>query len=100
LNSKVFKYATGSASTIRIRRGRKSLRVSFVDRGPGIPEEFLPFVFERFYRVPAASTSTGTGLGLYICRHIVLAHHGKVWAESAPDKGTAFIVELPFKSAD
>lgn len=99
LFSNAVKYAPGSPLTIRIRRRPRSLRLSFEDRGPGIPEEFLPFIFERFYRVPSQAGSTGTGLGLYICQQIVLAHHGKVWAESAPGEGTTFFIELPIKSA-
>jgi two-component system sensor histidine kinase VicK len=38
---------------------------------------------------------TGTGLGLYICKQIILAHHGKIWAESELGKGTTFFIELP-----
>jgi signal transduction histidine kinase len=89
------KYAPDSPLTIRMRNDQKMLRISFEDRGPGIPEEYLPFVFERFYRVPADTSSTGTGLGLYICQQIVKAHHGKIWVESVLDKGTTFMIELP-----
>lgn len=98
LYSNALKYAPGSPLTVQMRGGQTGLRVTFADRGPGIPEEYLPFIFERFYRVPAEITATGTGLGLYICRQIVLAHHGKIWAESIPDKGTTFIIELPVKA--
>ena len=89
------KYAPGSPLVVGLRRGPKSLRASLADRGPGIAEEYLPFLFERFYRVPGERTVTGTGLGLYICKQIILAHHGKIWAESVLDKGTTFFVELP-----
>ncbi len=89
------KYAAGSPLKISMRRGPVSLTVAFSDQGPGIPEEYLPFIFERFYRVPADSSATGTGLGLYICKQIVLAHHGKMWVESELDKGTTFFIELP-----
>ena len=78
---------------------RKKLRIAFADQGPGIPEEYLPFVFERFYRVPADTSSTGTGLGLYICQQIVKAHHGKIWAESELDRGTTFLIELPLPAS-
>lgn len=98
LFSNALKYAPGSPLTIRMHGAPAGLRVTFADQGPGIPEEYLPFIFERFYRVPADTTSTGTGLGLYICRQIVLAHHGKIWAESVPDKGTTFIIDLPVKA--
>ncbi len=95
LFSNAIKYAPDSPLMISIRRGAKSLRVAFSDRGPGIPEDYLPFVFERFYRVPGERTVTGTGLGLYICKQIILAHHGKIWAESILDQGTTFFIELP-----
>ncbi len=95
LFSNAIKYTVGSPLRISMRRAPASLRVAFADQGPGIPEEYLPFIFERFYRVPADSTATGTGLGLYICKQIILAHHGKIWAESELDKGTTFFIELP-----
>jgi signal transduction histidine kinase len=95
LFSNAIKYTGDSPLKIAMRRNPASLIVSFADQGPGIPEEYLPFIFERFYRVPAESTATGTGLGLYICKQIVLAHHGKIWAESELDKGTTFFIELP-----
>jgi signal transduction histidine kinase len=93
------KYAPGSPVTIGMRHDDRHICVTFADRGPGIAEEYLPFVFERFYRVPADASSTGTGLGLYICQQIVLAHHGKIRIESVLDKGTTFIIELPVPSA-
>jgi signal transduction histidine kinase len=89
------KYAPGSPIFISLRRGEKGLRTAFADRGPGIAEDYLPFLFERFYRVPGERTVTGTGLGLYICKQIILAHHGKIWAESVLDEGTTFFLELP-----
>jgi signal transduction histidine kinase len=99
LFSNAVKYAGSSPLTITLRRGPVSLTVAFADQGPGIPEEYLPFIFERFYRVPAGNTATGTGLGLYICKQIVLAHHGKMWAESQLDKGTTFYIDLPIDLA-
>ena len=88
------KYAPGSPLVIHLDRGRNNVRVEFSDKGPGIPEGYLPFIFERFYRVPG-QTITGTGLGLYICKQIILAHHGKIWAESVMGQGTTFFIELP-----
>ncbi len=95
LFNNALKYAPDSSLSISLRGGPKSLRVDFSDQGAGIPEEYLPFIFERFYRVPGQPTATGTGLGLYICKQIILAHHGKIWAESILDKGTTFVIELP-----
>jgi signal transduction histidine kinase len=93
------KYAPGSPLRVGMTHDAKRLRVVVEDHGPGIPEEYLPFVFERFYRVPADSSSTGTGLGLYICSQIVKAHHGKIWVESVLDRGTTFKFELPLAAA-
>jgi signal transduction histidine kinase len=92
------KYAPGSALMIEMHQVENCLRVGFTDHGPGIPEEYLPFIFERFYRVPGERTVTGTGLGLYICKQIILAHHGKIWSESVLDEGTTFFIDLPVDS--
>ena len=89
------KYAPGSPINISLHSQDGDLHVDFQDHGPGIPEDYLPFLFERFYRVPGERTVTGTGLGLYICKQIILAHHGKIWAESILDKGTTFHIQLP-----
>ncbi|NOH03298.1 MAG: HAMP domain-containing histidine kinase [Chloroflexi bacterium] len=95
LFSNAVKYAPGSKITIRTKTQDNKVLISFADEGDGIPEDFLPFLFERFYRVPGERTVTGTGLGLYICKQIVMAHHGKIWVESMLDKGTTFFIELP-----
>jgi signal transduction histidine kinase len=95
LFNNAIKYAPGTPIIITMRHKDNKLNVVFADHGPGISEEFIPFIFERFYRVPGEASITGTGLGLYICKQIILAHHGKIWAESAPDRGTAFFIELP-----
>lgn len=78
------------------RSGRKAVvRVS--DTGVGIPEEDLPHIFDRFYRVDKARSreTGGTGLGLSIVKQFVLLHGGTIDAKSAPGKGTTFIIELP-----
>jgi len=95
LFSNAIKYAPNSKITISTKALEKSVLVSFADKGEGIPEDFLPFLFERFYRVPGERTVTGTGLGLYICKQIIMAHHGKIWVESELDAGTTFFIELP-----
>jgi signal transduction histidine kinase len=88
------KYAPGSPIIVGLKQVGDSLIVTFTDRGPGIPAESLPLIFERFYRV-RSEKATGTGLGLYICKQIIEAHRGKIWAESTPGQGTTFFIELP-----
>jgi signal transduction histidine kinase len=95
LFSNAIKYAPNSEIIITMHVNGDNLRVTFADKGEGISEDYLPFLFERFYRVPGERTVTGTGLGLYICRQIVMAHHGNIWVESVLGEGTTFIVELP-----
>ncbi len=95
LFSNAIKYAPNSEINISIVADDEKVRVSFTDEGEGISEEYLPFVFERFYRVPGERIVKGTGLGLYICKQIVMAHHGNIWVESVLDEGTTFFVELP-----
>jgi signal transduction histidine kinase len=74
------------------------IRIIISDTGIGIPKDELPRLFTRFSRGKDISRlhAGGTGLGLYVGKSIVDAHHGKIWAESAGEgKGSKFIVELP-----
>jgi two-component system sensor histidine kinase KdpD len=100
LFTNAMKYAPGSPIIVLLDQVGQSLLVSFTDRGPGIPKESLPLIFERFYRVRSEKSVTGTGLGLYICKQIIDAHRGKIWAESLPDQGTTFFIELPINSSN
>ncbi|MDO8752638.1 MAG: HAMP domain-containing sensor histidine kinase, partial [Anaerolineales bacterium] len=95
LFSNAAKYAPDSQINIGMHINNGMICITFADHGQGIAREYLPFVFERFYRVPGERTVSGTGLGLYICKQIVLAHHGNIWVESDVDKGTTFQIELP-----
>jgi two-component system sensor histidine kinase KdpD len=63
------------------------------DRGPGIPRGEEETIFEKFYRGGAGGG--GIGLGLTICRGIVTAHGGRMWAENRPDGGAIFRLTLP-----
>jgi two-component system, OmpR family, sensor histidine kinase VicK len=71
--------------------------VTVSDDGPGIPTEARTHVFDRFYRVDSARSREdgGSGLGLAICHEIASAHGGRVWVDSAEDRGSAFSLALP-----
>ena len=71
------------------------LRVSVADRGPGIPLEALPRLFEPFYRASAATRVRGSGLGLAVARGLVDAHGGRIWAENEDGRGARFTFIVP-----
>ena len=79
------------------RRARPTARVVFsvADTGCGIPAQYLPMVFERYFRVPGDTSEGGSGLGLAIVREIVTAHGGTVECESQPGETTVFRMSLP-----
>ncbi|HZP59865.1 MAG TPA: ATP-binding protein [Opitutaceae bacterium] len=70
------------------------IRFGVRDQGPGIPAESVPFIFEKFYRVPA-QPKKGAGLGLTIAREIVVAHGGSIACASRPGAGSDFYFLLP-----
>jgi NtrC-family two-component system sensor histidine kinase KinB len=75
--------------------GDGRVRLTVADTGVGIPREFLPHLFDKFFRVPGVDRPGGTGLGLAIVREVVQAHGGEITVESEPGRGTTFHVTLP-----
>ncbi|WP_088809623.1 MULTISPECIES: ATP-binding protein [Listeria] len=75
------------------------LLVIVSDNGSGIPEEDIPYLFERFYKADKARTRSkaGTGIGLAIVKNIVEAHNGNITVESTVGVGSSFIISLPLK---
>lgn len=74
-----------------------NVQITVKDQGVGIPKEHLTKIFNRFHRVDNRDTRKvgGTGIGLYLVKHLVEAHGGKIWAESELGKGSRFIFDLP-----
>lgn len=88
-------YTPQGGVTIRVRREGNLGRVDISDTGIGIASEHLAHIFERFYRVEAARTTRGTGLGLSLAAAIAKAHDGVLTAESQLGRGTTLTVRLP-----
>jgi two-component system, OmpR family, sensor histidine kinase MprB len=84
--------------TVRVRLGPTGdgfAVLEVVDQGPGISDEDLPRVFDRFYRSPEARTLPGSGLGLAIVKQAAIRHGGQVLAGRPPDGGALFTMWLP-----
>jgi len=92
----------GGTITITGEASEKEVLVSVIDEGIGIPSRDRDRVFERFYRVEDALTKStrGTGLGLYICKSLIEAHHGRIWVDSELGKGARFTFSLPREDSD
>jgi signal transduction histidine kinase len=98
LLSNAVKYAPGTPVNITVINTTENCTITVEDKGPGIAENHLPHLFERFYRVPEISISThGTGLGLFICQQIIHEHGGDISVSSEISKGTVFTINLPCK---
>jgi len=87
----------GGPINVRGQSDPNRVTISVADTGPGIAADDLPHVFERFYRASSQLTkrAKGTGLGLYLAKAVIDAHHGRIWVESTPPQGTVFYFSLP-----
>ena len=81
--------------TVSAKDGDTVVEVSVSDTGIGIPQEHLPHIFERFYKVDRSRRGAGSGLGLAIVKHIVQAHGGEVRVESLEGSGSTFTFTVP-----
>ncbi|HVQ40943.1 MAG TPA: ATP-binding protein, partial [Vicinamibacterales bacterium] len=92
---------TPAGGRIRLTAERvdNGIRLRVEDSGPGIPEEHLPHIFDRFYKVDVSRTGTalpsGSGLGLSIVQAIVKRHGGTIEASNSPEGGARFEIVLP-----
>jgi len=90
-------YTADGSITVAVRQQDNWVEMSVTDTGEGIPEEDLPNIFERFYRVDKSRTRAtgGSGLGLIIAKHLVEAHGGRIEARSEPGQGSRFSFTVP-----
>jgi len=91
---------TDSPIEISVRTQGNQMVISVADRGPGIPPADLERIFDKFYRVSGTSAQTvrGSGLGLAVCRGLVEAHGGHIWAGNRPGGGAIFRFTLPLNN--
>jgi heavy metal sensor kinase len=89
----------GGRVNVTLHTSPEYIEIAVADTGRGIPSEYLPHIFDRFYRVPGSGTAPGPeqglGLGLSFVAWIVKAHRGKIEVESTPGQGTRFLIKLP-----
>jgi PAS domain S-box-containing protein len=87
----------GRPIRVELHERGSDVEVTVMDEGIGIAAHHLPKVFDKFYRVEGGYSrrTPGSGLGLYICRNIIEAHRGRIWAESTPGQGSTFAFALP-----
>jgi len=92
---------TPTGTLVRLRAARRDgeVVVAVEDFGPGLDAADFARVFAKFHRGAGESAAGGIGLGLSICRAIVLLHQGTIWAEQLPGGGTAFRFTLPLEQA-
>lgn len=91
------KYTEKGGVSIRVLKENDFVNIEVSDTGIGIPEDHIPYIFERFYVVDKSRSRKkgGAGLGLSIVKHIVELHKGKIFVKSTPKKGTIFTISLP-----
>ena len=101
LLNNAFKYTpSGGSVQLRLFTQLRRVIIQVKDDGIGIPDESVPHIFERFYRVDTVRSrqTGGFGLGLSIAQQIIQAHGGQITVKSVVGKGAAFQIELPFRS--
>ena len=91
------KYAPEGRIEVIVLPGEDCVRASIIDEGPGIPEEALPLLFDKFYRIHSGDAQTvyGHGLGLYMVRRLLQAMNGDIEAANRPQGGASFAFWLP-----
>jgi two-component system sensor histidine kinase KdpD len=88
-------YAADSPVEVVARQAGDTVELRVVDHGPGVPASERERVFDQFYRVESGRRPEGTGMGLAICRGIMLAHGGTLRVETTPGGGASFVLTLP-----
>lgn len=93
-NSMKYAPAGSIIKIVAAQKDKHTMQVKFTNQSMPIPDADLEKIFDKFYRINPSERVTGSGLGLSICKGIIEAHGGKIWAENAPE-GLAFYFTLP-----
>ena len=95
MSNAIYASDEGAEVSVAASRTPEGVELSVTDNGRGIEAEYIPHVFERFYKADASRSDGGTGIGLAIVKHIAQAHGGDVSVESASGRGSTFTVTFP-----
>jgi signal transduction histidine kinase len=91
---------SGGRITLAATATSEAVTLSVADTGIGIAAEYIPHIFEKFFRIRGQSRGSGTGLGLAIVHEIAVAHGGTITCDSQPGVGTTFYLTLPIATGD
>jgi two-component system sensor histidine kinase KdpD len=101
LLSNAVKYGGPGASVRIVAENRgDGVAIRVLDDGPGLDPATLDQLFDLYYRAPSTATAPGAGIGLFVCRQIVTALGGTIWASQRPEGGAEFGFRLPIYEAD
>lgn len=98
LINNAIKYSQSDKIDVILSDNKTTLKIEVKDYGIGIEEKYFERLFEKFFRIDKARSrkTGGTGLGLAIVKNIIELHNGTIHIESELNKGTNFIIELPY----
>jgi signal transduction histidine kinase len=88
----------GQSVDVRVTMDEDDVCITVRDRGPGIPDEFIDKVFDRFFQVPSDVGRQGSGIGLSIAHNVARLHDGHISVSNAPEGGCTFVVVLPLSA--
>jgi signal transduction histidine kinase len=94
------KYTNDGSVRVEITTSKENVIIKVIDTGIGIPEDDIPYIFDRFYKVDKSRkrSQSSTGLGLSIVQEIIQMHEGKIFVKSEVNQGTSFNIILPKKT--
>ena len=95
LISNAIEHSGGNHVMLTVVQKNSDMVIVVSDNGKGISQSEIPYIFDRLYKIDAARSKKGSGLGLYIAKELITAHHGTIIVNSVPNIKTDFIVTLP-----